>query len=58
VLLASPAVLGLVGRTQVELNLTDCTGNMVWQISMGVNPADANLSPVQDSTLHVVREKP
>lgn len=58
VLVSSPAVLGLVGQTQVALNLTDSTGNMVWQISMGVNPADANLTSVQNSTLNVVLTKP
>lgn len=58
VMVTSPAVLGLVGQTQVALNLTDSTGNMVWQISMGVNPADANLSSVENSTLTVVLNQP
>ena len=57
VLTSSPAALGLIGQTQVVTNLTDSTGNMVWQISMGVNPADANLAPVQTSTLNVVLNK-
>ena len=46
------------GPTPVALNLTDSTGNMVWQISMGVNPADANLRSAQNSTLNVVLNKP
>lgn len=58
VLVTSPTVLGLVGQTNVALNLVDGSGNMVWQISMGVNPADANLSSVQNSTLNVVLAKP
>jgi len=58
VLVSSPAVLGLMGQTQVALNLTDSTGNMVWQIAMGVNPADANLTSVHNSTLDVVLNKP
>ena len=58
VLVTSPAVLGLVGQTNVALNLVDGSGNMVWQISMGVNPADANLTSVQNSTLNVVLTKP
>lgn len=58
IIVNSPAVLGLIGQTQVALNLTDSTGNMVWQISMGVNPADANLSSVQNSTLNIVLNKP
>jgi len=57
-MVTSPAVLGLVGQTQVALNLTDSTGNMVWQISICVNPADANLSSVENSTLTVVLNKP
>jgi hypothetical protein len=58
VLVASPAVLGLVGQTNVALNLVDGSGNMVWQISMGINPADANLTSVKNSTLNVVLTKP
>jgi Malectin domain len=58
VLVSSPAVLGLVGQTTVALNLTDSNGNMVWQISMGVNPASANLTAMQNSTLNVVLNKP
>ena len=58
VLVTAPAVLGLVGQTNVALNLVDGSGNMVWQISMGVNPADANLGSVQNSTLNVVLTKP
>jgi hypothetical protein len=57
-LVSSPNVLGLVGQTQVSLNLTDATGNMVWQLSMGLNPASADLSSVQNSTLNVVLTKP
>ncbi len=58
VLVSSPEVLGLIGQTQLFLNLTDGTGTMVWQVSMGVNPASADLSSVQNSTLNVVLTKP
>ncbi|HEY6129605.1 MAG TPA: malectin domain-containing carbohydrate-binding protein [Candidatus Acidoferrum sp.] len=58
VLVSSPTVLGLIGQTQVFLNLTDGTGNMVWQVSMGLNPANADLSSMQNSTLNVVLTKP
>lgn len=58
VLVASPNVLGLIGQTQVAMNLTDGTGTMVWQIAMGLNPASADLSSVQNSTLNVVLTKP
>jgi len=57
-LVASPNVLGLIGQTQVALNLTDGTGTMVWQIALGLNPASADLSSVQNSTLNVVLTKP
>ena len=57
-LVSSPDVLGLIGQTQVFLNLTDGTGNMVWQVSMGLNPANADLSQMQNSTLNVVLSKP
>ena len=57
-LVSSPEVLGLIGQTQVFLNLTDNTGNMVWQVSMGLNPASADLSRMQNSTLNVVLSKP
>ena len=57
-LVSSPDVLGLIGQTQVFLNLTDGTGNMVWQVSMGLNPVNADLSQMQNSTLNVVLSKP
>jgi hypothetical protein len=57
-LVASPNVLGLIGQTQVAMNLTDGTGTMVWQIAMGLNPASADLSSVRNSTLNVVLTKP
>lgn len=58
VLVSSPGVLGMVGPVQVALNLMDGTGNMVWQVSMGLNPADANISAVQNSSLNIVLNKP
>ena len=57
-LVSSPDVLGLIGQTQVFLNLTDGPGNMVWQVSMGLNPVNADLSQMQNSTLNVVLSKP
>ena len=58
VLVSSPQLLGLIGQTQLFLNLTDSTGNMVWQVSMGLNPASADLSSMQNSTLNVILSKP
>jgi len=57
VLVSSPEVLGLVGQTQVFLNLKDGTGT-VWQISMAINPASGDLYAMQNSTLNVVLTKP
>ena len=57
-LVASPQLLGLIGQTQVFLNLTDGSGTMVWQVSMGLNPANADLSSMQNSTLNVILSKP
>lgn len=57
-LVSSPEVLGLVGQAQVFFNLTDGTGNLVWQVSMRVNPANADLSAMQNSTLNAVLRKP
>ena len=57
-LVSSPAILSLVGQTQVALNLAGSASNMVWQISMGLNPANANLGAVQNSTLNIVLSKP
>lgn len=57
-LVSSPEVLGMVGTTQVFLNLTDAAGTMVWQISLGMNPANADLTSMQNSTLNVVLNKP
>ncbi len=57
-LVSSPDVLGLIGQTQVFLNLTNSMGNMVWQVSMGLNPVNADLSQMQNSTLNVVLNKP
>jgi len=58
VLVSSPEVLGLVGQTQVFLNLTDGAGSVVWQVSMGMNPANANIAAMQNSTLNVVLSRP
>jgi len=57
-LVSSPKVLGLTGQTQVFMNLTDGTRTMVWQVSMGFNPASADLSSEQNSTLNVVLTRP
>jgi hypothetical protein len=42
-------ILPIAGEPLLTLKFsyTDGTGTVVWQISMGVNPADADLSAVQ-----------
>jgi hypothetical protein len=40
----APEVLGLIGQTQLALNLTDETGTMLWQIAMGLSAASADFS--------------
>jgi hypothetical protein len=57
-LVTSRNVLGLIGQTQAALNLSGGRGTMVWQIAMGLNPASADLSSLQNSTLNVVLTKP
>jgi hypothetical protein len=57
-LLTSPAVLGLNVGFQVNLSLTDSTGNLLWQFTLGMNPSQINLGAVQSSALTVVVQKP
>ncbi|HJZ65133.1 MAG TPA: malectin domain-containing carbohydrate-binding protein [Candidatus Acidoferrum sp.] len=57
-LLASPQLLGLAGTLNVNLNLTDTAGRVLWQIAMTLNPSTANFLSVQSSTLQVVVQKP
>jgi hypothetical protein len=56
-LVASPALLGLVGPMQVNLSLTDTAGHSLWQIVLSLNPANANFAAVQSSALNVVVQK-
>lgn len=53
-ILSSPSTIGLVGQFQLNLNLTDTAGHVLWQINMAVNPADLNFGTVQSSSLNVV----
>jgi hypothetical protein len=57
-LLTSPAVLGLNVGFQVNLSLSDATGNLLWQFTLGMNPSQINLGAVQSSALTVVVQKP
>jgi hypothetical protein len=41
----------------VNLSLTGTAGHLLWQLSMGMNPAQVNLAAVQSSALNVVVQK-
>ena len=56
-LVASPQLLGLVGTMNVNLSLTDAAGHSLWQITLSLNPATANFTSVQSSSLNVVVQK-
>ena len=56
-LVASPQLLGLVGTMNVNLSLTDTAGHSLWQITLSLNPATANFTSVQSSSLNVVVQK-
>lgn len=56
-LFANPSALGISAQFQVNLNLTDAAGNLLWQFSIGMNPAQVNIGEVQSSELNVVVKK-
>ncbi|MGC2888472.1 MAG: malectin domain-containing carbohydrate-binding protein [Candidatus Acidiferrum sp.] len=56
-LFANPSSMGISAQFQVTLSLTDTAGNILWQMSVGMNPAQVNLGGVQSSSLNVVVQK-
>jgi hypothetical protein len=56
-LFANPSSMGISAQFQVTLSLTDTSGNILWQMSLGMNPAQVNLGGVQSSSLNVVVQK-
>ncbi len=56
-LFANPSSMGISAQFQVTLSLTDAAGNILWQMSVGMNPAQVNLGGVQSSSLNVVVQK-
>jgi hypothetical protein len=56
-LVTSPAALGLNLDFQVNLNLKDSGGNLLWQFTLGMKPSQINLGAVQSSVLTVVVQK-
>jgi hypothetical protein len=57
-LLGSPSDLGINTQFQVNLSLTDLAGHVLWQIALGMNPAEINFGTVQSSSLNVVVQRP
>ena len=57
VLLTNPSALGISAQFTVHLDLTDSTGHPLWQLSLGMNPAQVNLGAIQTSSLNVVVQK-
>lgn len=56
-LLTSPSALGISTHFEVNLSLTDTGGHVLWQLTLGLNPAQINLAAVQSSALNVVVQK-
>ncbi len=57
VLFSNPSALGISAQFTVNLNLTDSAGRQLWQLSLGMNPAQVNLGAIQTSSLNVVVQK-
>jgi hypothetical protein len=57
VLFSNPSALGISAQFTVSLNLTDSAGHQLWQLSLGMNPAQVNLGAIQTSSLNVVVQK-
>lgn len=53
-LFANPSAMGISAQFQVNLSLVDSSGNALWQMSFGMNPAQVNLGAVQSTILNVV----
>jgi hypothetical protein len=56
-LFANPSAMGISAQFQVTLSLTDIAGHTLWQMNLGMNPAQVNLSAVQSSALNVIVQK-
>jgi Malectin domain len=56
-LFASPSALGISTQFQVTLSLTDTAGHLLWQINLGMNPANINFGAVQSSALNVIVQR-
>ncbi len=57
VIYANPSAMGISAQFTVNLSLTDTAGHVLWQLSVGMNPAQVNIGAVQSSALNVVVQK-
>lgn len=57
VLYANPSALGISAQFSVTLSLTDTAGRVLWQMNLGMNPAQVNLGAIQSTALNVVVQK-
>jgi hypothetical protein len=57
VLFSNPSALGISAQFTVNLNLTDSVGHQLWQVNLGMNPAQVNLGAIQTSSLNFVVQK-
>jgi hypothetical protein len=57
VIFTNPSALGISAQFTVNLSLTDTAGHQLWQLSVGMNPAQVNLGAIQTSSLNVVVQK-
>ena len=57
VIYANPSSLGISTQFTVNLSLIDTAGHILWQFSVGMNPAQVNIGAVQSSALNVVVQK-
>jgi hypothetical protein len=57
VIFSNPSAMGISAQFTVNLSLTDTTGHVIWQFSVGMNPAQVNIGSVQSSALNVVVQK-
>lgn len=56
-LFANPSAMGISAQFTLTLSLTDNSGHTLWQMNLGMNPAQVNLAAVQTSALNVVVNK-
>jgi hypothetical protein len=56
-LFANPSSLGISAQYTVKLSLTDSASHLLWQLNLGMNPAEVNLAAVQNSSLNVTVQK-